>query len=95
MRRLDPVRLAEWRKAQVTSTYFSHGDASTTPQENQTYLAIYTRANPIVNADRASGTVATERDLEAWQAAARAVAAQTHTQPTVTRALLLYLLQNP
>ena len=45
LRRLDPVRLADWRKRNLVNTFFS-ADTRVLPSENKTYLAIYTHANP-------------------------------------------------
>ncbi len=75
VRRLDPVRLADWRKARLTGAYFYVGPR-VTPEETKALVAIYTRADPIVDADPATKTIVTERDVDAWVAATRLVSAE-------------------
>jgi len=83
VRRMDPVRLADWRKAHVAGTYFYvepylspyfHAPPHLTPEEKKTFLAIYTSRNPIVYADPVSKTIICQRDLDAWVAASKTMA---------------------
>jgi len=74
VRRFDPVHLADWRKAQLTTDYFSQ-DAHGIADVNKTYLAIYTHDNPIIYADPDTKTLVCQRDVDAWQAASRVLSA--------------------
>lgn len=86
-RRFDPVSRADWRKAQLTADYFSqdtHGD----PKVNKTYLAIYTRKNPIIYADPDSKTIICQRDLDAWLAVTRVLSAASGIPAGDTRPMI-------
>ncbi len=78
VRRMDPVRLADWRKAQLVGNYFYVGPLAT-PEETKMLVAIYTRTNPIIVADTTSKTVICERDIDAWVAASQMMAQKCGT----------------
>jgi len=82
VRRMDPVRLAEWRKAHLTGTLF-HPDPHLTPAEHKVMLAIYTRTNPIVAVGADIKTVITEADVDAWAVAMRLVCQKSGMPVTV------------
>ncbi len=95
LRRSNAVDRAGLRETNLTDLYCTPEKQHLTPSEAAQIQAVISRYVPVVNVDKASGTVVTERDLEAWQAAARLVAAQTHTPPQATHAVMLKLLQAP
>ena len=94
VRRMDPVRLADWRKACVAGAYFST-DAHLTPEEKKTYLAIYTRTNPIISADPTTKTVICERDIEDWVAASQMMAQKSGAPVSSLHAVLTDYARSP
>ncbi len=94
VRRMDPVRLAEWRKSTVAGTYFYTG-SRLTPAENKTLLAIYTRANPIVSADTTTKTIICERDIDAWVAASQMMAQKSGASVGGLHAVLTDYARSP
>ena len=91
----NAVERAGLREANLVDIYCTPQALHMTADEAAQMQAVMSRYAAIVNVDQASGTVMTERDIDAWLAAAREVAAQTHTQPAATRAVMLRALQDP
>ena len=93
--RTDIVRQAAERKRVLVNVYIEPEVFALTDAEAAQMQAVFRRYVPVVFADPQTDFLITGSDIDAWQAAASALAAETKIPATLTRAQMVQIARTP